>query len=242
MSPMLNQPEMGPETSTADGRILSEDEKAALAQQDSRMVSEFRAQRFHQEARKHWDLFYKRNATRFFKDRHWTTREFRDLCADSPGPASSRHMLEVGCGVGNLVFPLLAEQTPLFIYACDFSQRAVDLVRADSRYDEARIRAFHCDITRSIVEQMPANDHGGRVHVVSMVFVLSAIQPDDFARTLANVFQSLRPGGVFLFRDYAVNDMAMIRFGAGHKIADCLYLRQDGTTSSPISPMSDERP
>ena len=34
-----------------------------------------------------------------------------------------------------------------------------------------------------------------------------------------------------LFRDYAVNDMTMLRFGRGTKIRDRLYLRQDGTTS-----------
>jgi len=26
-----------------------------------------------------WDLFYKRNSTHFFKDRHWTLREFEEI-------------------------------------------------------------------------------------------------------------------------------------------------------------------
>ena len=50
-----------------------------LEKQNSRLVSEFRAQKLEAEARKSWDLFYKRNQTKFFKDRHWTTREFQEL-------------------------------------------------------------------------------------------------------------------------------------------------------------------
>lgn len=45
------------------------------------LVSDFKQIKLEKEAQKNWDLFYKRNTTNFFKDRHWTTREFEELKA-----------------------------------------------------------------------------------------------------------------------------------------------------------------
>ena len=72
---------------------------AALELQDSRKCDKFRAEKFQRETKRHWDLFYKRNETRFFKDRHWTTREFQELANDKE-EGSDKVLLEVGCGVG----------------------------------------------------------------------------------------------------------------------------------------------
>ena len=44
-------------------------------------------------------------------------------------PESSKVLLEAGCGVGNLFYPLLEEIPNLFIHACDFSKRAVQFVK-----------------------------------------------------------------------------------------------------------------
>lgn len=38
-------------------------------------------------------------------------------------------LLEAGCGVGNCFFPLLEDDLNLFVYACDFSPRAVEFVK-----------------------------------------------------------------------------------------------------------------
>jgi methyltransferase-like protein 6 len=46
---------------------------------DQTLVSDFKQMKLEKEAQKNWDLFYKRNTTNFFKDRHWTTREFEEL-------------------------------------------------------------------------------------------------------------------------------------------------------------------
>jgi hypothetical protein len=59
-------------------RILSTEEEEKL-KRDQALVSAFKQQKLEKEAQKNWDLFYKRNSTNFFKDRHWTTREFEEL-------------------------------------------------------------------------------------------------------------------------------------------------------------------
>ena len=48
---------------------LTEEMKNMLEKQNSRIVSDFKAQKLEKDAQKNWDLFYKRNETRFFKDR-----------------------------------------------------------------------------------------------------------------------------------------------------------------------------
>lgn len=226
---------MEPDIITTRTKELSADEVAKLEEQNKRMVPEFKANKLEIDAQRHWDLFYKRNETRFFKDRHWTTREFQELLADSQNSETGerRTLLEVGCGVGNLVFPLLEEQikeesTGFYFYACDFSPRAVDFVRSNSLYNEEHIKAFQCDIT---TQQVHEHIDPGSLDVCTMIFVLSAIHPDKFKDVVQNLWKVLKPGGLLLFRDYGLYDMAQLRFKPGHKIAENLYMRQDGTRS-----------
>ena len=46
---------------------LSEQHLEALSKQDSRLLTDFKVNKFRENAQKHWDLFYKRNEDRFFK-------------------------------------------------------------------------------------------------------------------------------------------------------------------------------
>lgn len=41
----------------------------------------------------------------------------------------------------------------------------------------------------------------------------------------------MKPGGLWLVRDYALNDAAQLRFGEDRKMTDSLFVRQDGTLS-----------
>lgn len=211
---------------TSQERLLSDAERNRLAEQDKKLVSEFRRRKLDVESQKMWDLFYKRNKTNFFKDRHWTTREFeqlRELTTSTSRPV----LLEAGCGVGNFIFPLLQEFPNLFIYACDFSPRAVEYVKSHDNYVTTSCSAFQCDLTMEACFENHVTNCS--VDVVSLIFVLSAICPEKFINVFTNCFNVLKPGGHLIFRDYGINDYAMIRFSSGNKISENFYARQDGT-------------
>ena len=48
------------------------------------------ADKYEREAGRYWDLFYRRNEDRFFKDRHYFDREFPELL-------TAKTVLEVQC-------------------------------------------------------------------------------------------------------------------------------------------------
>lgn len=66
------------QTKTTAARVLTQEELDRLGGERA-LVSEFKQMKLEKDALKNWDLFYKRNTTNFFKDRHWTTREFEEL-------------------------------------------------------------------------------------------------------------------------------------------------------------------
>lgn len=115
-------------------RQLAPEEKEAL-ERDTVTLGDFKKNKLEKEAKKNWDLFYKRNTDHFFKDRHWLTREFPELLQESSskdvcvGDKQPLTLLEAGCGVGNAVIPLLEENSNLYVYACDFSPRAIELIK-----------------------------------------------------------------------------------------------------------------
>ncbi|XP_076620835.1 tRNA N(3)-cytidine methyltransferase METTL6 [Colletes latitarsis] len=204
---------------------LTSEEIERMETQNSRLVSEFRANQLEKDAKKYWDLFYKRNDTRFFKDRHWTTREFSELLG--LGTESSPNvLLEVGCGVGNFVYPLIEDGLKFRkIFACDLSPRAVELTKKHVLYDPEIMNIFQTDIT---MDNCFA-DVDCSVNAATLIFVLSAIHPEKFRKVMENLYSILDNGGVVLFRDYGLYDMAQMRFKPGHKISENFYMRQDGT-------------
>lgn len=206
---------------------LTDEDKQRLEAQNSRLIPEAKAARLEKDAKRHWDIFYKRNETKFFRDRHWTTREFQELINFDVNQKIT--YLELGCGVGNMIFPLVEEGfSNFYFYACDFSPRAVEFVKSNKLYDENKMKAFCADLTS---DDLFENIQEESVDIASLIFVLSAISPEAWPQVAKLAFRALCPGGVLLFRDYGRYDMAQLRFKPGHKIADNFYMRQDGTRS-----------
>ena len=226
-----------------------------LINQNRRAATEFTVAKHSKDAAKNWDKFYKNHQDKFFKDRHWTSREFgseispaasgsgsasasastsaaaggkrgeddreeeTQMVSDdiAAGAAGESVLLEVGCGVGNMLYPLLEANEGLRVHCCDFSSRAVDMVRSHPLYDPHRVNAFVFDLTSptpplSSLLTTPPYDAWPAVTTISLIFVLSAIPPQLHAQVLASLAALLPHGGHILFRDYAYGDLSQVRY------------------------------
>ena len=205
--------------------------------QRSHPVSAFDAHRFNSVPEKWWDKFYSNNAANFFKDRKWLRQEFPvlDECTRKPVPddcgfARKNVILEVGAGAGNTAFPILAgnENPDLVIHACDFSKKAVELIRENNSYDGQHIRAEVWDVA-SATEPLPPGVEEQSVDVVLLIFIFSALSPGQWAQAVRNLWRALKPGGEICFRDYGRGDLAQVRFKKGRWLGENFYVRGDGT-------------
>ena len=174
---------------------------------------------------KNWEKFYKFNKTNFFKDRHYILEEFLELKNDKRDKIT---LLDMGCGVGNSFYPLLVRLPNLYINAFDFSKRAINMSKTHPMYEKEkyRINVYDLDLVKDDIPNKN-NDYG------ILMFVLSAIKPEEHERVVEKISKVINKGGILYFRDYARYDMAQIRFAKRKKnrVGDNLYMRKDKTLS-----------
>ncbi|XP_061352277.1 uncharacterized protein LOC133297197 isoform X2 [Gastrolobium bilobum] len=199
-----------------------------------------------------WKQFHIRHASgKFFKERRYLLKEFPELLSCPP----YSKLLEVGCGNGSTVLPILRANKDVIIYACDCSnetlERAKEFISATTVASLMhRFHTFCCDLSTDgfpnwlacnpcqdkFLQKHPYSSEEcdscvGGVDFVTMIFTLSAVPLERMPRSITECFTVLKPGGMVLFRDYGLYDMTMLRFESDKKVGFREYMRSDGTRS-----------
>lgn len=173
------------------------------------------------------DFFHCHKKGSFFKSRRYICTEFESFMD------ISTTILEVGCGYGCTMVPILKSFPGITYIATDFSPEALSILRNNvekllpAAYsplpDSVQVRVL--DIVTTPLSVGPALlTLPSRVLAI---FAISAIDPSYHEAAFRHIYLSLQEGGYFLFRDYAIHDMTMYR----HKVrfGEHLYQRGDGT-------------
>lgn len=296
-------------------------------------INLFFLDKYEREAAKNWNKFYKHNTVNFFKDRQYFAHEFPevgDTIIRAENEGRQCHLVELGCGVGNTLLPLLRAHPTLVASGFDYAENAVrflferyakeaealsklstaefdnlrkfgtltephteeemaavtaaeqegdedgpqeDIETCNSLPGKKTENSKRCryvgppnleDVpfegpvpnlsTPQLIPQVETNRIGklfklmvldasknvipadlceeGTADFAVLMFVLSAIQPDDYAFVAREAARILRPGGILYIRDYARYDMAQLRLAQQtrpSKLSENFYVRGDET-------------
>ena len=203
-----------------------------------------------------WDQFYSNHGNRFFKDRHYFEKafpeEFPSSSANQPQftttnsttsasnecDVTQRTLVEIGCGVGNAILPMLevgeSEGNWDVIHGLDISSEAIQILRKDPRFiafnetgpQQRKAYGHVCDISTELPPLC-----SGISNVTTLIFCISAIDPARHMEAAKHVVDTLKPGGVLVFRDYGRYDEAQMKLGTSRskRIKDNFYRKHDGT-------------
>ncbi|KAH9016527.1 hypothetical protein EDB84DRAFT_1443085 [Lactarius hengduanensis] len=138
--------------------------------------------------------------------------EFPELVAAAELSAGPHTVVEVGCGAGNAIFPLLEQNRnpELRIHAFDYSSHAIKLVQHNTLYTSPP-----CGTERSPPRfgtypphrRLPISRRA-LPDILVLVFILSALHPSEWPQAISNIAQMLKPGGLLLMRDYEGGEVA----------------------------------
>lgn len=193
-------------------------------------VRDYDKKLFNENPERYWDIFYKNNTVNFFKDRKWLQIEFPSIYEAIKEDAPPTTILEIGCGVGNTLFPILSENKNknLKVIGADYAKNAINLLKEDPNYDTNFALACVWDLANPNFE-LPETVEPHSVDIAIMIFVFSALSPQQWDNALNNLAKLMKPGGHILFRDYGRYDLAQVRFKKNRLLEDNFYVRGDGT-------------
>ncbi|CAI6786628.1 BBF_HP2_G0050590.mRNA.1.CDS.1 [Saccharomyces cerevisiae] len=201
-----------------------------IKEQFKHPVPEFDKKLYNENPARYWDIFYKNNKENFFKDRKWLQIEFPILYASTRKDAEPVTIFEIGCGAGNTFFPILKdnENENLRIIAADFAPRAVELVKNSEQFNPKYGHATVWDLANPD-GNLPDGVEPHSVDIAVMIFVFSALAPNQWDQAMDNLHKILKPGGKIIFRDYGAYDLTQVRFKKNRILEENFYVRGDGT-------------
>ena len=190
-----------------DSEFFSEAEK--ILENEETRVSEFWRHKYEEQQGRNWNVFFKDNQDRFFDNRNYLLSEFEITKDDS--------LLELGCGVGNSLLPIL-EKISCRAIGIDISKRALELFQKKFE-DETRLVLFQKDVSEKIEISEITNWEPTKA---LLIFVLSTIPPKNHFKVIENLDRNLKKGLVY-FRDYARMDLAQLRFAESKNSKICFF-------------------
>ncbi|ESL10012.1 hypothetical protein TRSC58_02260 [Trypanosoma rangeli SC58] len=201
--------------------------------------------------KENWDIYYRNNTVKSYRDRHYIIREFhelrealRRLKKESPSLAVDLVWMEVGCGVGNAILPILEEYGDIDgwrIVGFDISAVAIELLQKKRKSlpecCQGKLVAYVMDpveediLVAASSSGCPLALSAGSVNFVTMIFVLCSIPVKKHLVVLRRVAFCMAEGSIFFFRDYCVEDHAEKRFDPRRQLEENTFTRSNGTLS-----------
>jgi SAM-dependent methyltransferase len=163
------------------------------------------------------------------------------------------HVVEIGCGVGNAILPLLEQHSGLMqhkkdsdnlphlhVHCLDFAPNAIKILKDDIRFraaaNEGRATAHVYDLSAMHPSMISIGKQKGLANsadVAILLFCLSAVGPHPstaLSRAANHAMDMLKPGGILIIRDYGRLDEAQLKLGKGNKgLGENFYQKGDGT-------------
>eukprot|EP00611_Tribonema_gayanum_P017690 TRINITY_DN3049_c0_g1_i1.p1 TRINITY_DN3049_c0_g1~~TRINITY_DN3049_c0_g1_i1.p1 ORF type:complete len:251 (+),score=80.69 TRINITY_DN3049_c0_g1_i1:1174-1926(+) len=137
-----------------------------------------------------------------YKPRRYVTKVWPQLVDPRAGIA---RILELGCGYGSTLLPLLQLAPHLSAVGSDVSPLVVERLRRHPLFDAERCRAVVHDAAAAPIDAVV---QPGTMDAVLLVFALSAMPPARHAWVLQQAAAALRGGGCILLRDYGLYDLS----------------------------------
>ncbi|MEW5318802.1 MAG: hypothetical protein WDW38_009989 [Sanguina aurantia] len=153
--------------------------------------------------------------------------------SSSPEPASPPtpiHIVELGCGSGASLLPILRANPHCHVTGTDISPTSLQHFLAAARRAGIAPERVHTFAADTASASQLARLGGLAAHILLIVFTLSALSPGRQSVMLGNAHACLVPGGHLMIRDHGLYDMAQMRMEGGQWLGEGQsYARKDGT-------------